>query len=210
MTLSRSKLIGVATLGVAGLALIGAGAGASFTDAVQVTQTIKTGNLDLAITGVTFQGYDPAAGDGGGLGDSVTLAGPGLRVKSLNLGTSGNNGSILDERYRVTVKNFGTLPATLSCDLTGSDTSQLARDTTVVQAGDSVSNVEAAGASGPNLCPGIDLPITLGAGGVATVTVEFRSPRGGYTNADQGGTISPTFNVRAVENETANSAPSAP
>jgi predicted ribosomally synthesized peptide with SipW-like signal peptide len=208
MRLSRSKLIVVGTLGVAGLALIGAGAGASFTDAVQVTQTIKTGNLDLEITGVAFRGYDPASA--GGLSGPVSVFGPG-RSKSVSLGTSANNGSILDELYLVTVQNFGTLPATLSCDLSGSDTSQLAKDTTVVQAGDSVSNTEAAGTGGPNLCAGIDSPtVTLGAGETATVRLEFQSPEGGYTNADQGGSISPTFHVRALEDATANSAPAAP
>jgi hypothetical protein len=48
--MNARKIALIAGLGVAGLSLIGAGAGATFTDAVQTTQTITAGSIDVQLT----------------------------------------------------------------------------------------------------------------------------------------------------------------
>ena len=91
MALSR-KVLAAGAVGVAALALIGTGAGASFTDAVHATQTINAGTMTIQIS--------DAAGSVSADGKSVTLP------------AFGPTGSTFETSNTITVKNIGHIPAT--------------------------------------------------------------------------------------------------
>ena len=85
------KFLTVGAIGVASLALIGAGASATFTDALNLNQSITAGTLDMRISG------DGDVSDGG---------------KSLKLQAVGNAGSTLAAGPSVVkLTNTGTLDA---------------------------------------------------------------------------------------------------
>lgn len=93
MALSRKVLI-VGALGVAAVALVGAGAGATFTDAVNATQTVTAGTMNVQIT------------DGGG----GTVSGDG---KTVTLPAFGPTGSTFETTHRIiTVTNNGNITVT--------------------------------------------------------------------------------------------------
>ncbi len=86
------KVLTVGAIGVAALALIGAGASATFTGAVDATQTITAGTMELTIT------------NGGG----GTVSADGT---SVTLPAFGPTGSTFETTHRVlTVKNTGNIP----------------------------------------------------------------------------------------------------
>ena len=91
MAFSR-KVLTAGAVGVAALALIGTGAGASFTDAVHATQTITAGTMNVQVTA--------AAGTVSADGKSVTLP------------AFGPTGSTFETSNTITVKNNGHMPAT--------------------------------------------------------------------------------------------------
>jgi hypothetical protein len=88
------KILTAGAVGVAALALIGTGAGATFTDAVHANRTVTAGTTDVRIS------------DGGG-GD-VSADG-----KSVTLSPVGPTGSTFESDHQVvTVKNYGNIPVT--------------------------------------------------------------------------------------------------
>jgi predicted ribosomally synthesized peptide with SipW-like signal peptide len=85
------KLLAVGAVGVAAIALIGAGASATFTDEVNATQEVTAGTMNLTIT------------NGGG--GTVSLDG-----KTVTLPAFGPNGSTFESTHRIlTVKNTGNI-----------------------------------------------------------------------------------------------------
>lgn len=93
--MARSRtILTAAAVGVAALALIGAGAGATFNDSVSATQTITAGTMNLQITD--------------GAGGTVSQGG-----KSVTLPAFGPTGSTFETTHRViTVTNNGDIKAT--------------------------------------------------------------------------------------------------
>jgi hypothetical protein len=88
------KILTAGAVGVAALALIGTGAGATFTDAVQAHRTVTAGTMDVRIS------------DGGG--GTVSANG-----KSVTLSPVGPTGSTFESAQQtVTVKNYGDIPVT--------------------------------------------------------------------------------------------------
>jgi hypothetical protein len=88
------KVITAGAVGVAALALIGTGAGATFTDAVHSNRTINAGTMNLQISN--------------GAGGTVSADG-----KSVTLPAVGPTGSTFESAHRVvTVRNTGNIPAT--------------------------------------------------------------------------------------------------
>jgi predicted ribosomally synthesized peptide with SipW-like signal peptide len=93
MAYSR-KFLTAGAVGVAALALIGTGAGASFTDAVHANRTVTAGTMNVQIS------------DGGG----GTVSGDG---KSVTLPPVGPTGSTFESTHQiVTIKNYGNIPVT--------------------------------------------------------------------------------------------------
>jgi predicted ribosomally synthesized peptide with SipW-like signal peptide len=91
MAISR-KALTVGTMGVAALALIGTGAGASFTDAVHATQSIHAGTMNLQVSGP-----GTVSNDG----------------KSITLDAFGPTGSTFESTKQVvTITNNGDIAAT--------------------------------------------------------------------------------------------------
>jgi predicted ribosomally synthesized peptide with SipW-like signal peptide len=91
MALSR-KALTLGAVGVAGLALVGAGAGASFTDSVHATQSIQAGTMNMQISGP----------------GSVSADG-----KSITLPAFGPTGSTFESAKQVvTITNSGNIAAT--------------------------------------------------------------------------------------------------
>lgn len=91
MTYSR-KFLTVGALGVAALALIGAGANATFFDGLEANQTVTAGKMDLVISN--------------GAGGTVSPDG-----KSVTLPDVGPTGSTFETTHRViTVTNNGDIP----------------------------------------------------------------------------------------------------
>jgi hypothetical protein len=91
MAISR-KALAVGTMGVAALALVGTGAGATFTDSVHDTQSIQAGTMNMQIRG-----------DG-------TVSPDG---KSITLPAFGPTGSTFESTKQVvTITNSGNIPAT--------------------------------------------------------------------------------------------------
>jgi hypothetical protein len=88
------KVLTAGAVGVAALALIGTGAGATFTDAVHANRTITAGTMNVQIS------------DGGG--GSVSADG-----KSVTLSPVGPTGSTFESAHQiVTIKNYSNIPVT--------------------------------------------------------------------------------------------------
>ena len=88
------KFLTAGAVGVAALALIGTGAGATFTDAVHANRTINAGTMNVQIT------------NGGG--GAVSADG-----KSVTLPAVGPTGSTFESTHQIiTIKNNGNIPAT--------------------------------------------------------------------------------------------------
>jgi len=93
MAFSR-KVLTAGAFGVAALALIGTGAGATFSDAVHANTTVNAGTMDLQITN--------------GAGGVVSADG-----KTVTLPAVGPTGSTFESTHRViTVRNNGDVPVT--------------------------------------------------------------------------------------------------
>ncbi len=93
MAVSR-KVLTVGAMGVAAIALIGAGAGATFTDAVHTTQTVNAGTMGLTITN----------GAGG------TISSDGRTVTLPDFLAPGS--TFLSPHKIIRVKNTGNVPVT--------------------------------------------------------------------------------------------------
>jgi hypothetical protein len=88
------KVLTVGAVGVAALALIGTGAGATFTDAVHETQSVQAGTMNVQVTGPS--------------GSSRSADG-----KTITLPTFGPTGSTFESpRQLITITNNGNIPAT--------------------------------------------------------------------------------------------------
>ncbi|HEY3530548.1 MAG TPA: hypothetical protein VGK78_15490 [Nocardioides sp.] len=111
----RPKLMMAAGIAVAGLGLIGAGAGATFTAQVAGTMSLSTGNIGLSLNGRTGQHLHLDV-DGSNLGSHVAPISKDLLLKNtgtldmpstyLNLtaaGCDGSSGAPLVRSLRVTV-----------------------------------------------------------------------------------------------------------
>ena len=192
---SRKTLvaIGVATVGVT---LIGLGVRASFTTSVDVTQTISTGNVNALITDATWTTFN-----GEGFNTPIEVGGapfsPG--VSSINIGTSSNNGSQIDEIFTITVVNTGSLDMTLNCTIaaTSGDSTVLSDELNVLDAGaidvssfGTLSDVEN---NGTNVCG--DNQSTIPAGGTLVQEVEIYSNEGGLDSAAMGQSITPVLTI---------------
>jgi hypothetical protein len=93
MGISR-KILTAGAVGVAALALIGTGAGATFTDAVHANRTVTAGTMNVQITD--------------GAGGSVSADG-----KTVTLPAVGPTGSTFESEHKIiTITNNGDIPAT--------------------------------------------------------------------------------------------------
>ncbi len=216
MAYSR-KLLTAGAVGVAALALVGTGAGATFTDAVQAHRTINAGTMDVRIS------------DGGG--GTVSANG-----KSVTLSPVGPTGSTFESDHQtVTVKNYGNIPVTSDAiQMTESHGSSARNNALFAQTNVCIQSTDYSGGpwtegNGP-LATAVALnptvkqnPVVLQPGDTLTFSVDFYAGRDssycnatssdgtntraawdGYdggpyhtpaslTNAAQGGTITPTL-----------------
>jgi predicted ribosomally synthesized peptide with SipW-like signal peptide len=174
-----------AAAGVAGMALIGVGAGASFTDSVSANQHIDTGTLVLNIS----------SPDGTASNNGHTI--------SWSLANSGSN---VDQSHTVTVTNAGSLPLTLT---TASFTdpghgTQLAQDLQANFDGNTgtLASIEAP----PYQCFGA--VCTLAPGGTYEFPLNYTNPNLG--NGDENQIVEPSLTINAVEaNPSHHNAPTA-
>jgi hypothetical protein len=216
MAYSR-KLLTAGAVGVAALALIGTGAGATFTDAVHAHRTINAGTMNVQIVD--------------GAGGAVSADG-----KSVTLPDVGPTGSTFESEHKiVTIKNLGNIPATADAiQMTESHVGTANNNALLAQTNVCIQSTDASGGpwtegNGP-LTTAIALnptvkqnPVVLQPGDTMTFSVEFyagqdssecnptssdgsntRAAWDGYdggpyhtpaslTNAAQGGTITPTM-----------------
>jgi predicted ribosomally synthesized peptide with SipW-like signal peptide len=215
MAYSR-KAITAGAVGVAALALIGTGAGASFTDAVHSNRTINAGTMNVQIS-------DGAGGIVSPDGKSVTLPA---------VGPTGS--TFLSEHKVVTIKNNGDIAATAEAiQMTESHVGTANNNALLAQTNVCIQSTDASGGpwtegNGP-LATAVALtptvaqnPVVLQPGQTMTFSVDFyagqdsqcnpvssdgshtRAAWDGYdggpyhtpaslTNAAQGGTITPTL-----------------
>ena len=185
MAYSR-KVLTVGALGVAALALIGTGAGATFHDSVQAQQTISAGNLSVLITSPS----------GSTSGDGKTLTLDALTNEPSNF--SG-------PQETITVTNNGSVPATVTGFTAADTTNNAALEGALnIKLVDSSNNVIFDGlfstlktAAGSIKIPG---GTTIATGGSMTATVTFSSTGNddgnngtGLPQAAQGGWVVPTL-----------------
>jgi hypothetical protein len=166
MAYSR-KLLTFGALGVASLALIGIGAGATFTDHVDATQTVNAGTMNMQIT------------DGGG--GTVSADG-----KTVTLPALAGGGSTFQTDHRIiTVTNHGSATATAAAfQMTESDAGHANDHALLAQTNVCIQSTDVSGGpwtegNGP-LTTGIALhpsvvenPVHLAPGDSMTFSVEF-------------------------------------
>jgi hypothetical protein len=216
MAYSR-KFLTAGAVGVAALALIGTGAGATFTDAVHANRTVTAGTMNVQITD----------GDGG----NVSADG-----KSVTLPPVGPTGSTFEsDHHIITITNLGNIPATADAiQMTESHVGTANNNALFAQTNVCIQSTDASGGpwtegNGP-LATAVALnptvkqnPVVLQPGQSMTFSVDFyagqdssycnpvssdgshtRAAWDGYnggpyhtpaslTNAAQGGTITPTL-----------------
>jgi predicted ribosomally synthesized peptide with SipW-like signal peptide len=187
MAYSR-KVLTVGALGVAALALIGTGAGATFHDSAQAQQTITAGTLSVMITSPSGS----TSGDG----------------KTLTLDTLTNEPSHFSgPQETITVTNTGSVPATV--------TGFTAADTTNNAALEGALNIRLVDSSKNVIYDGLFSTLKTVAGSITipggttiakngdsmTATVTFSSTgnsdvnNGGLPQAAQGGWVVPTLSA---------------
>jgi hypothetical protein len=176
----NAKILLAGTAAVAGLALVGVGAGASFTDSADAHQHIDTGTLTLNIS----------APDG-------TVSNGGHTVSwSIT-----NSGSQIDQSHSVTLTNVGSLPMLLTTAVfsdPGSGTA-LAND---LQANFDGNTGSLAAVEAPTYtCQGP--ACSLAPGGSLTIPLDYTSPAGGLNNVDEGQSVDPDLTFSAVESDPA-------
>jgi predicted ribosomally synthesized peptide with SipW-like signal peptide len=192
MAYSR-KVLTVGALGVAALALIGTGAGATFHDSAQAQQNITAGNLSVWISS-----------------DSGTTDGKTVTLPKLSDEPSHFSGP----QESITVKNTGSVPATVT-GFTATDTTNVAANNAAlegalnIQLVDSKNNVIYDGPFSAFKAGG-SFPIpfggtTLAANGASmTIYVTFSSTgnsdaiNGGLPDAAQGGSVTPTLTANVT------------
>lgn len=209
------KALTVGAVGVAALALIGTGAGATFTDSVHETQSIHAGTMNLQLSGP-----GTVSGDG----------------KSITLDAYGPTGSTFEStRQVITIHNNGNVPATADAiQMTASPSGNANDNALFAQTNVCIQSTDASGGpwtegNGP-LATAVALnptvkqnPVVLNPGDTMTFSVTYyagqdstycnptssdgshtRTAWDGYqghayqtpaslTNAAQGGTITPTM-----------------
>ena len=185
MAYSR-KVLTVGALGVAALALISTGAGATFHDSAKAQQTITAGNLSVLITSPS----------GSTSGDGKTLTLDALTNEPSNF--SG-------PQETITVTNNGSVPATVTGFTAADTTNNAALEGALnIKLVDSSNNVIFDGlfstlktAAGSIKIPG---GTTIATGGSMTATVTFSSTGNddgnngtGLPQAAQGGWVVPTL-----------------
>lgn len=178
------KFLTVGAMSVAALALIGAGAGATFNDSGSAAGKVSTGTLVMRITSVDRAGSAAGVVSNNGKSISFTLA---------------NSGSQISQKHMLTVKNAGTLPLTMSSVSVSSgarNNSPLANDVTLNLDGTSLS-VQAAQASGWQC----NSDCVLAVGASYTFPFNFTAR---LRNIDEGQSISPTLTILATEASTSN------
>jgi predicted ribosomally synthesized peptide with SipW-like signal peptide len=189
MAYSR-KVLTVGALGVAALALIGTGAGATFHDSVQAQQTITAGNLSVLIS----------SGSGSTYGKTVTL-------NTLSDEPSHFSGP----PETITVKNNGSVPATVT-GFTAADKN----DNAYLQG---ALNIQIVDSNRGEICNDLlstlekgtgFIPIpwggtTIATNGTMTVSVTFSSTGNtdgnygtGLPQAAQGGWVTPTLTANVT------------
>ena len=110
MSISKNKLVVGASIAVAALGLVGAGAGATFTDSVFASQKVQVGTFGVRI--------DPVASDGFNTDDHhVTLNQVGPLASTFHTGRSQvkvtNTGNVVAHTYRLSL-DYATDDANLS------------------------------------------------------------------------------------------------
>lgn len=191
---SNKKVVGAMFMAAGAVALVGIGAGASFTDSVSATQHISTGTLSMSISSVDQNGNP----DG-----TVSRDG-----KSISWDLS-NSGSTIDVQHTVTVTNTGSLPldiSSVSFQPADANDTPLADDVQVQL--DQITGYSVNGLQNTSLfCSGCQ----LAPGATFTFPLNFSAPDLG--NKDEGQTISPSLTLGASElaghhNAPANGGPS--
>jgi predicted ribosomally synthesized peptide with SipW-like signal peptide len=190
MAYSR-KVLTVGALGVAALALIGTGAGATFHDSAKAQQTITAGNLSVLITSPSGS----TSPDG----------------KTVTLNTLTNEPSHFSgPQETITVKNNGAVPATVTgftaADTTNNAYLQGALNIQIVDSNrgeicnDLISTLE----KGTGFIPIPWGGTTIATNGTMTVYVTFSSTgntdvnNGGLPQAAQGGWVTPTLTANVT------------
>ncbi|MBO0866300.1 MAG: hypothetical protein J2P16_14645 [Mycobacterium sp.] len=169
----NAKVLLAGTAAVAGLALVGAGAGAAFNDQASAHQHIDTGTLVLNISAPD----GTVSPNGHSVSWSIT-----------------NSGSAINQNHTVTLTNAGTLPLLLTTASfadpgSGSDLAQELQANFDSNTG-SLASVEAPG----YVCVGS--VCTLPPGGTYQFPLDFT---GDLSNAAEGQSVDPTLTVNAVE-----------
>jgi hypothetical protein len=172
-------LIGITVSGTMATALVGSGAGATFTDAIHATQTINAGTLDVTVTGP-----GTTSSDG----------------KSLTLDSLGPTGSTFSTgAQKVTIFNGGTIKATeveLSASSTWTGDAKLKKEigVTITEAGNQLydgllTDLEA----NP-----LQLSGNLAVGATRIIKVTFYAGHNSVpslTNAAEGDTVTPDLAI---------------
>ncbi|HEV7148836.1 MAG TPA: hypothetical protein VGN48_17735 [Pedococcus sp.] len=186
--MSSRRIAFAAALAVAGLGLVGAGAGAQFTDAVAVQQHITAGTIDVQLTS-----SDP----------SVTLSHDGKTATFADLGPTQSTFS--SGAIPTVITNHGTATASaivLSADdLVGSGANSAALASQlcvkIVSSGQTAYDGVLSGLKAHPLQIQGDVPT----GGTDSFTTEFYAGSGAcpsLTNAAQGGDVQPSVTVNYV------------
>jgi hypothetical protein len=183
-----NKLVVTGAAAFASIALVGLGAGASFTDSFSASQHIATGKINVELS---------PTGSGGW-------------AKSLALPAQDNQGSTIDFSTTVYAENFGSLSAVLDnftvTDAGGSADLEQAIDVTVTAVdGSGVSGVPTVsiyslvhGSQPYDLTPIPANLRTLDASALHSITFHFTSA-GSLDTSLQGKAINPTVTVNASE-----------
>ena len=175
------KLLTVGALGVAALALIGTGAGATFSDAVHATQSVKAGTLNMTVS---------SAASGASISTdrkTVTFAAVGPVGSSFTTGpqlvTATNSGDITARAITLRAADTNT-NATLKGQLyvTITSSGQVAYDGLLAGLESSPINIQ--GDVAPGATDPFDVTFYAGQGSTPSLT-----------NGSQGGSVTPTITV---------------
>jgi predicted ribosomally synthesized peptide with SipW-like signal peptide len=178
--MASPRIAVAAALAVAALGLIGAGAGAQFTDAATVEQRVVAGTLDMRLSGT---------GTVARSGKVLTLPDQGPTQSSFSTGPQRviltNNGTIAAHGITVSAA-ANPVAGAASAALAGQVCLRLVAATGTVYDGRLTSMAPRSAA------------VTIPAGGSASVTVEFYAGSGAcgsLTPAAEGGSINPTLSA---------------
>ncbi len=188
--MNTRKLAVVAAVAAAGFGLIGAGAGATFTDAVTSTQKITAGSIDVRLTSTD---------------ESVTISGDGKTASFADLGPTQSTFS--SGAVPTTITNHGTATANAivlsAADVHGADdaSTALASQLCVKVISPIGGQVAYDGKlSGLQANP-LQITGPVGPGKTDSFTTEFYAGTGecaSLTNAAEGGVVNPSVTVSYV------------